>query len=57
MAENLNFLPKRVYNLFKFSVQDSGLAYLFWRSKNSPVSSDLEPPLTDPRVEFFKIRI
>ena len=27
-AENLNFLPKRVYNLFKFSAQDSDLEYL-----------------------------
>ena len=26
-------------------VQDSDLEYLFWRSKNSPVSSDLKPPL------------
>ena len=37
--------PKRVNNLFKFSAQDSDLEYLFWRSKNSPVSSELKPPL------------
>ena len=42
-AENLNFPPKTVNNLFKFSAQDSDLEYLFWRSKNSPVSSDLKP--------------
>ena len=30
---------------FKFSAQDSDLEYLFWRSKNPPVSSDLKPPL------------
>jgi hypothetical protein len=30
---------------FKFSAQDSGLEYLCWRCKNSPVSSDLKPPL------------
>jgi hypothetical protein len=44
-AENLNFLPKTVNNLFKFSAQDSDLEYLCWQWKNSPVSSDLEPPL------------
>ena len=43
--KNLNFPPKTVNNLFKFSAQDSDLEYLFWRSKNSPVSSDLKPPL------------
>ena len=31
---------------FKFSAQDSDLEYLFWRCKNLPVSSDLNPPLT-----------
>ena len=41
-AENLNFPPKTVNNLFKFSAQDSDLEYLCW---NSPVSSDLKPPL------------
>ena len=56
-AENLNKLFTVLGGKFKFSAQDSDLEYLFWRSKNSPVSSDLEPPLTDPRVEFFKIRI
>ena len=40
-VENLNFPPKTVNNLFKFS----DLECLFWRSKNSPVSSDLKPPL------------
>ena len=30
---------------FKFSAQDSDLEYLFWKSKNPPVSSDLKPPL------------
>ena len=39
-AENLNFPPKTVNNLFKFSAQDSDLEYLFWRSKNPPVSSE-----------------
>ena len=32
-------------NLFQFSAQDSNLEYLFWRSKHSPVSSDIKPPL------------
>ena len=44
-AENLNFLPKSVNNLFKFSAEDSDLEYLFWRTKTPPVSSDLKPPL------------
>ena len=44
-AENLNFPPKTINNLFKFSAQDSDLKYLSWRSKNSPVSSDSKPPL------------
>ena len=30
-AENLNFPPKSVNNLFKFSAQDSDLEYLFWQ--------------------------
>ena len=30
---------------FKFSEQDSDLEYLFCQQKNSPVSSDLKPPL------------
>ena len=33
-AENLNFPPKTVNNLFKFSAQDSDLEYLCWRRKN-----------------------
>ena len=30
---------------FEFPAQDSDLEYLSWRCDNSPVSSDLEPPL------------
>ena len=48
LSENLNFQPKTVNNLFKFSAQDSDLEYLFWRSKNSPVSSNLKLPLRRP---------
>ena len=45
-AENLNFPPTTVNNLFKFYAQDSSdLEYLCWRCKNLPVSSDLKPPL------------
>ena len=44
-AENLNFPPKSVNNLFKFFAQDSDLEYLFWQQKKYPVSSDLKPPL------------
>ena len=44
-ADNLNFPPKSLNNLFKFSAQNSDLEYLFWRTKNPPVSSDLKPPL------------
>ena len=36
---------KQLRYVFKFSAQDSDLEYLFRRSKNSPVSSDLKPPL------------
>jgi hypothetical protein len=54
-AENLNFQPKTVNNLFKFSAQDSNLEYLFWRSKNSPVSSDIKPPLERSWYELFWI--
>jgi hypothetical protein len=32
---------------FKFSAQDSDLEYLFWQQKNSPVSSELKPPLIE----------
>ena len=46
-AENLNFPPKTVNNLFKFSAQDSDLEYLCWQWKNYPVSSDLKPPLKE----------
>ena len=44
-AKNLNFPPKTVNNLFKFSAQDSDFEYLCWRGKNFLVSSDLKPPL------------
>ena len=44
-AENLNFLPKTVNNLFKFSAQASDLEYLCWICKNFLLSSDLKPPL------------
>ena len=30
---------------FNFFAQDSDLEYLFWRSKNPPLSLDLKPPL------------
>jgi hypothetical protein len=50
-AESLNFPPKTVNNLFKFSAQDIDLEYLCWQWKNSPVSSDLKPPLV---VGFLK---
>ena len=33
--------------LFEFSAQDSDLGYLFLRSKNPPVSSELNPPLVE----------
>ena len=32
---------------FEFSAQDSDLEYFFWQLKNSPVSSDLKPPLEE----------
>jgi len=44
-AENLNFPPKTVNNLFKFSAQGSDLEYSCWRRKKFPVSSDFKPPL------------
>ena len=44
-GENLNKLFTVLDGKFKFSAQDSDLEYLFWRSKNPPVSSDLKPPL------------
>ena len=44
-AENLNKLFTDLGGKFKFSAQYSDLEYLFWRSKNPPVSSDLKPPL------------
>ena len=44
-AENLNKLFTALGGKFKFPAQDSDLEYLFWRSKNPPVSSDFKPPL------------
>ena len=44
-AENLNKLFTVLGGKFKFSTQDSDLEYLCSRCKNSPVSSDLKPPL------------
>ena len=38
---------------FRFSAEDSDLAYLFWRSKNHPVSSDLKPPLVPPGLGYI----
>ena len=35
-------------NLFKCSAQDSNLEYLCWRSKNLPLSSDIQ----DPTIRF-----
>ena len=52
---DLNFPPKTVHNLIKFSAHDSNLEYLFWRSKNSPVSSDLKPPLGDVNFHFWPV--
>ena len=37
---------------FKFSDQDTDLEYLFWRSKNLPVPSDIIPPL-EARAEIL----
>ena len=51
-AENLNKLFTVLGGKFKFSAQDSDLEYLFWRSKNPPVSSDLKPPLSDEIGKF-----
>ena len=44
-AENLNKLFTDLGGKFKFSAQDSDLEYLFWRSKNPTVSSELKIPL------------
>ena len=44
-AENLNKLFTVLGRKFNFSAQDSDLEYLCWRCKNSPISSDLKPPL------------
>ena len=46
-AENLNKLFTVLGEKLKFSLQDSDLEYLFWQWKNSPVSSDLKPPLEE----------
>ena len=45
-AKKINKLLTDLGGKFKFSAQDSDLEYLFWRCKNPPVSSDLNPPLT-----------
>ena len=44
-AENLNKLLTVLGGKFEFSAQDSDMEYLFWSSKNPPVSFDLKPPL------------
>ena len=44
-AENLNKLFTVLGGKFKCSAQDSDLEYLCWQWKNSPVSSELKPPL------------
>ena len=46
-AENLNKLFTVLGGKFKFSAQDSDLEYSFWQQKNTPVSSDLKPPLEE----------
>ena len=51
--EDLNFPPKSVNNLFQFYAQDSDLEYLFWKSKNPQVSSDLKPPLAKYTFDCF----
>jgi hypothetical protein len=55
-AENLNKLFIILGGKFKFSAQDSDLEYLCWRCKNSPVSSDLKPPLGMDYVRHGKIQ-
>ena len=52
--KKLNFPPKTVKNLFKFSTQDRDLEYLSLRRNKSQVSSDLKPPLK-PRVYYVAI--
>ena len=54
-AENLKKLFTVLGGKFKFSAQDSDLEYLCWRCKNSPVSSDLKPPLETKRAFFCEI--
>ena len=44
-AENLDKLFTVFGGNFKSSAQDTDLEYSCWRRKNSPVSSDLKPPL------------
>ena len=44
-AENLNELFTDLGGKFKFSAQDRNLEYIFWKSKNIPVSSEIIPPL------------
>ena len=50
-AENVNKLFTVLGRKFQFSAQDNDLEYLFWRSKNPPVSFDLKPPLVLGRFE------
>ena len=52
-AENLNKLFTVLGGKFKFSTQDSDLEYLCWRCKNSPVSSDLKPPLARVLLSYI----
>ena len=42
-SKDLNKLFTVLGGKFKFSVEDSDLEYLFWRSKNHPFSSDIKP--------------
>ena len=45
-AKNLNKLFTVLGGEIQITAQDSDLEYFCWRCKNSPVSSDLKPPLT-----------
>ena len=51
-AENLNKMFTILGRKFIFSAQDSEFEYLFWRSKNSPVSSDSKPTLAVRKLCF-----
>ena len=52
-AENLKKLFTVLVGKFKFSALDSDLEYLCRRCKNSPVSSDLKPPLLISECQSF----